>query len=101
MAGSSRGEATFLDSGTIIATREVDVRWKQFGDRHRVVSGRLLGGRRAAADLVGRRLQCVVASVTADPLPCVVRTDGQIHFLPVDPADPSGVREPRRPVPQH
>jgi hypothetical protein len=95
LASWQRTTATFLDDGRVVAAREVELLVTDDG-AHRRVAGRLLGGNRAAKDLAGRRLRFVASLLGDEPLLCVVRTQGEVHFLEHG-GEPSGDREPRRP----
>jgi hypothetical protein len=93
-------KATFLDGDAVVAKRDVDVKISGPIDEPPTVEARLAGGRWSAADVAGRRLMCVVAPLGQDPRPCVIRTSGEIYFLPLaPPGDAAGVREPLRPGP--
>jgi hypothetical protein len=93
LASWQRTTATFLDDGQVVAQRDIELRITE-DDLRRHAVGRLLGGNGAAKDLAGRRLQCAAPLLGDEPLLCVVRTQGEVHFLEHG-GEPSGDREPR------
>jgi hypothetical protein len=79
MAGMARGTASFRD-GDQVVEREVDVRvtGSRLAPQY---DGKLVGGRRAATDLAGRRVVCDMSALGFGAHPCVVNTDGRLHFV--------------------
>jgi hypothetical protein len=81
-----REPAVFTDDkGVEVARRTARIRVRRHRDErgvlHEEVTGQLSGGRWSAGDIAGRRLHCRAQPIGPDPLPCVVRTSGEIVFL--------------------
>jgi hypothetical protein len=93
-----RATVELYDGEVLVAVREAEIRFTDDGTAPRRVEGRLLGGVRAARDIPPRRLMCVSPVLEGERRPCVVRTYGEIHFLPVVPpaSDLSLVTSPTR-----